>query len=230
MKTSAATAPASSGLTSKISQPDLVRRCTLRSTTASAHGQRADEQPRAPPVTGAWSQGKTLCRSTVRSRMVTVGHLGRARDPGPRGEPLGAPAVGGTPVDQPVVHPARPALPELDRLGVHEVAAPLLGRRHVAAGVPPLAPRRTPRQLLAAGDDARLVRGPGAELGAARPDREVGVDRRPREQARRCRRRGPGARAGATGRAARARVAGQLGALAGAGVGVEDEARPRRRP
>src|SRR5688572_11864589 len=89
-------------------------------------------------------------------------------------EPLHPPALQLAAVEQPVVQPTRPALPELDRLGDDEVAAPLVGHRHVAAleAGAHLVVRR--QQLGAVRDRPGLVRGVRAELGAARPGGEVG--------------------------------------------------------
>ena len=76
------------------------------------------------------------------------------------------------PVDEPVVHPAGPALPELHDLGPHAVAAPLLGHRHlVGVGLLGLGVRRV--ELGPRGDHPGLVGGVGAEAGAAWPAREV---------------------------------------------------------
>ena len=196
MKTSAATAPASSGLTSKISQPASWT-ISLSGDHGQGPGQRADEQPRAPPEQVLGHKGRRYV-ATRPSRMVTVGHFDRLRC-----EPLRAPAVRRTPVDQPVVHPARPALPELHRLRVHEVAAPLRrasARRHRRSAAPRRrTPRAAPRGRRRRWTGARPRRRAGSRAGGPRSRRRP----RPAGAGWRCRRRGPGARAGATGRAAR---------------------------
>src|SRR3954471_19992475 len=70
-------------------------------------------------------------------------------------------------VAQPVVHPARPALPELHGVRADDVPAPLLRRGHLL-GVPGLRLLERARELLPGGDP-RLVGGPGAQLRTPRP-------------------------------------------------------------
>src|SRR3954447_17002314 len=102
--------------------------------------------------------------------------LGRLADPnGLRAQPLGFPRVPVAPEKYAVVQPARPSLPELDRVRLHRVAAPERGPRHVAALEAALLLGDRLVELLAARDRAALVRRPGADLAAARALGEVAV-------------------------------------------------------
>ena len=141
-------------------------------------------------------------------------------------QPLGAPAV--------ARYAGRPAGRASGRAGPARTRPPPGGRG--SRPTPRASARRRRRsaprpsayaavELLAAGDDPRLVRGPRAELRAARADGEVGVDGLARAAATAV----PSTRtwrsSGCHGNSsAHARVGGELGALAGAGVGEEDEA------
>ena len=141
-----------------------------------------------------------------------------------RREPFRRPARVRTPVDQPVVHPAGAALPELDVVGAHDVPAPLVGDRDGAssgnrasaaayasasssrpattrdwcdAQAPSWEPRGGRRSTPPPSSAAERRRGP--------VDPDLALQRVPREQ-----QRAP-------------RVRRQLLALAGAGVGEEHE-------
>src|SRR6185312_16103278 len=67
------------------------------------------------------------------------------------------------------------AVPELDRVRLDQVAAPVRRARHVAAFELALVARHALVEALAAGQVLRLQRGPGADLAAARPRAQVRV-------------------------------------------------------
>ena len=90
-------------------------------------------------------------------------------------QPLDLPARSAPGVPQPVVQPAGPTLPELDGLGIHPVAAPVLGARDLAVGILAIEFASAGFELHAIGYDFALLRGPGAQPGAGRAALEVGV-------------------------------------------------------
>ena len=226
MKTSAAIAPASSGLSFERLQVGGVGD-PLEEDDADGPWKRADEQARVPleQVLGHERRGY------VDAGRVAHGPCGPYAAWRSGRQPLRAPAVGGAPVDQPVVHPARAGPARTPPTPGARGSRPTPRASARAVGVARSASSYAASSSSRPDDDARLVRGPGAELGAARADGEVGVDRRPAGSSVAV----PSTRtwrsSGCQGKSsAHARVAGQLAALAGAGVGVEDEAVLGRRP
>src|SRR6266511_2689823 len=78
-------------------------------------------------------------------------------------------------IAQAVVQPAGAALPELDRLGDHAVAAPVRRPGHLPVGVGGRELVQAALQRRTAVDRLALARGPGAQAAAERPALEVGV-------------------------------------------------------
>ena len=78
-------------------------------------------------------------------------------------------------VDEAVVQAVGAALPELDLDRDHAVAAPVRRARNLALAIVGLDLREAAVEVAAAGDDRALIRGPGADLAAARPRRKVRV-------------------------------------------------------
>ena len=196
-----------------------VRRRAARARRAAGGGRprgRADrlERPARAAARGAWRGSSASRRSSASPPRCRGGSWSRAASGGGRAgrrptrwaasrretydDPAGAVAA----VDQAVVQPARPPLPELHDLGRDDVAAPLRRgpgprpRRSAARS-----PRRTPtatRARRSAGTAPRPTRRAGhrgAGSGSRpRPPRRREASRDPRP--------GPAVRAGARGRAA----------------------------
>ncbi len=179
-------------------------------------GALPDEQP----AVGRDGDGARVDRMPAQPDPQRAAIVGFGR----RSQPLPHPLLADLPVPDPVVQPALPALPELDRDGREAVAAPVRGRRDriVAEAGRHLGHHRV--QHLARLDHLRLRRGPGAELRLARPGGEVGLGLLPPD---------PGHWAGQAHlplvgqpheRGGRVRVGVQFAALRGVVVGVEDDA------
>ena len=218
MKTSAAIAPASSGLRLSGCR-SVASTIHLRRTTPTAQGS-------APMSRRGFPLNRCLVTNVEAMSTPAVAH-------GPCGPYAALPTAQAAPCASRRRYAGRPAGRASGPAGPARTP-PTRGARGSRptprASAPSPSPKRRSASSYAASsssrpdDDARLVRGPGAELGAARADREVGVDVGPRE-----RRRGAVDADLPLERVPREeqrdpRVAGQLGALAGAGVGVEDEA------
>src|SRR3989338_3340015 len=77
------------------------------------------------------------------------------------------------PVIEPVMQPARTALPELETLGQQAVAAPVFGTVRGLIEKTPLGVGQQAFQLGAVGDHLALGRGPGAQTAAQRTHLEV---------------------------------------------------------
>src|SRR3954469_8090645 len=106
--------------------------------------------------------------------------LHRAGRPGPRGPSRGESFEEPAPVrpaaiEEAVVEPARAALPELDRLGDDEIAAPVRRARDLAAGVAGLDLTTPFLQGWPVGEDLALGGGPGPDLRPGRAGAEIGV-------------------------------------------------------
>src|SRR6476619_3281615 len=91
-----------------------------------------------------------------------------------RSQPVNLPAARLAPVDEAVMHPAVPALPELDRVRAQAVTAPVSGARHVRIAQLSRQLVVSPVELLPL-DRAALWRDGGGDLAVAGPTREVGV-------------------------------------------------------
>src|SRR5689334_1244425 len=91
-----------------------------------------------------------------------------------RSQPLDPPAVRPSAVQVAVVHPAVPALPELDRLGPDEIAAPVLRPRRPRLAELGDELGEAAVELLAL-DGPALRRDGGGNLAVAGTCREVGV-------------------------------------------------------
>src|SRR3954468_8381666 len=92
-----------------------------------------------------------------------------------RGEALERPAAVLAAVAQAVVQAAAAPLPELDLLGLEQVAAPVLGPRHRRVGEALLDGGDAAVEVVARADDLALWRGPRRDLAAARARGEVRV-------------------------------------------------------
>src|SRR5262249_45971483 len=97
---------------------------------------------------------------------VSAGRAGRG--------PLRHPTVAQPSIAQPVVHPIRPAMPELEGLRRNQIAAPEPGMRDRFTRWPALFHARIALlQLTPRPDHSGLLARPRRELGAARPGAEV---------------------------------------------------------
>ena len=92
-----------------------------------------------------------------------------------RREPRHHPVVAFELVDEAVVEPERPSLPELVAARAEDVAAPVLGATHLAALVRGVERVEATLQPVPVGDRAALVARQGGQLALAGPGGEVGV-------------------------------------------------------
>src|SRR5690606_30154409 len=90
-------------------------------------------------------------------------------------EPLGGPAVRRARIDQPLVQAKRPLAPELDSSRHDAEPGPVRRPRDLALAKARLDLGDAGFELGAVGQRARLQRGPGADLRAARPRTVIGV-------------------------------------------------------
>src|SRR4249919_3904348 len=166
------------------------------SPTSGSPRRLSPNQPRSPPFCAERIRTSTARRRRVPASLPSrctcrrSSHLQELAvcPRGSRREPLHDPPVGAcactapvrpdwpadSPIAQPVVQPALPSLPELDRLGPYPKATPEVGDRYLNAVRPVCGQHReaavkfSPRS-----NDGRLAGSPGTELGVSRADTEV---------------------------------------------------------
>src|SRR5437016_4957227 len=96
----------------------------------------------------------------------------------PRGsgeQALAAPAAALARIDDAVVQAERPILPELDALRQDAIARPVRRARHRAIAEARCRFGDALFEHSTAGNRARLIGGPGADLAEPRPRREIGI-------------------------------------------------------
>src|SRR5215207_4242485 len=146
-------------------------------------GIRAEGASPVPYPTSAWSMSccSRLFDETICNMVPSPNHMRYRYWESLRSQPLYPPAVPLAAIDEAIVHPAIPALPELDHVRAQQVTAPVSGARHVHIA-------QLSRHLLVSSvefvplDRAALRRDGGGNLAVGGPAREVGVrllDREP---------------------------------------------------
>src|SRR5437764_2770624 len=90
-------------------------------------------------------------------------------------KPLLSPALPRTAIDDTVVQPERPLMPELDRERHDAEARPVRRPRHWPVPISRIDLRNAPLQLRPALQKTRLIGRPGADLAVSRTGSEIGV-------------------------------------------------------